>query len=552
MASLFDTPQDIIKQQSAERQAYVDANETPGTLSGIYQSVTNRARGQGYGIGQAAAGVAQVAAPQIFGENPQVRARKISEIKDKVEGQYKFGTPEYFEAASQELASNGFKQEAMQAGQYAREIKKQSLGNEKTEMDIQTSKAALGATKMPKGTIPEPIKQANRQILNGLNQDGIEIPAGIDENSFNTRDAALTFSNKLREVKGTNIETKVDAASGQVIYTDKDNQRTWAEPIDGYKKPAKDVPAPNIQSYVGVDGKPVYYDAKNPDQAQKALSVLNNGGSINNPPTTLIERALQNSNMNPKQQEQFWAAYLANQAAGNGMQMTVSPDGTVKMTQGNIKSTNELPKDLIDQKAKTLQFIMVKNNLVEKLKGDKTVAGLTGGVQKLGGELSALAKNTATLLGVSGNDFAKYSADLRSAANSLEVPEGAGVSAAAYRSTMFQLSLIYASAAGLGEGRALTDADVERAKDAILMNSNNPNQIAGALNALGDVLMQGIDARTRVALNPNAPMSELVQGSAPVATQTTPAQSTGNSTLDDELKALDAREAELRQKLGAQ
>ena len=148
---------------------------------------------------------------------------------------------------------------------------------------------------------------------------------------------------------------------------------------------------------------------------------------------------------------------------------TASATGSFEDVSG---LTQEIKDDLRNQQISTFNFISSANNIISALEENPdlntAVAKIAGGVDDLLAESAALLRTVAPDV---STDIEKYKGVL----------DEVGLEGSRFRSATFGLALQYAAASGLGEGRSLTDADIERAIRAIGSDRSDAAAIIGVL-----------------------------------------------------------------------
>lgn len=216
MASLFDTPQDVVMRQQAETNAYGKSlmPQADSFLTSMYANEIARKGRVGYGIGKAIQGAGQYAAPELLGENPMVKARKMQQIRQEVNSQHKYGTGDWYDAVTQKLQDAGYGQEAMQAQQLGLEAAK----TESTIASQRASAASSRASAKQSGfdlfkeqlTLNSYVTQKKAEAKSAL------ISADVDEATAQTKvDKAfvdLDVSKLARDFDAETFTAKVDEA----------------------------------------------------------------------------------------------------------------------------------------------------------------------------------------------------------------------------------------------------------------------------------------------------------------------------------------------------
>ena len=178
------------------------------------------------------------------------------------------------------------------------------------------------------------------------------------------------------------------------------------------------------------------------------------------------------------------------QLTGGGFAASVDEDGNIILAQGGV---DELTRA---QRGKEIQEFRASKRATktflaeaEKIKAVATpeALGAVGGVARFADNVAA--QTAGVLRAFNKTAPADLSPD--------RIVELAGKSAG-MQTALFNLALQYAAAIGLGEGRALTDADITRALKAIGAKDASPNQLASRLDIVADkvatrVIIEGGD-----------------------------------------------------------
>jgi len=135
--------------------------------------------------------------------------------------------------------------------------------------------------------------------------------------------------------------------------------------------------------------------------------------------------------------------------------------------------SQERADGLQDKEISTRNFVNSANNVIEMLKEEENintfVANFAGKADDLIQEGEALWREISP---ETSTNIDSYKG----------VFDGLGIESSRFRSATFGLALQYAAASGLGEGRSLTDADIERAIRAIGSDRSDPEAIIAVLN----------------------------------------------------------------------
>jgi len=117
MASLFDTPEEVMQQRALQGREQAMMNNPRMQNAGAVNDLRSQVR-QNRSADMRSGAVGNMAQTLMPNANivPELKkAYDIKNIREKVNQKFKFGTPEYFEAVSTELAQNGYQNEALKA-----------------------------------------------------------------------------------------------------------------------------------------------------------------------------------------------------------------------------------------------------------------------------------------------------------------------------------------------------------------------------------------------------------------------------------------------------
>jgi len=130
----------------------------------------------------------------------------------------------------------------------------------------------------------------------------------------------------------------------------------------------------------------------------------------------------------------------------------------------------------INKTVKARQFVKLSNRVMENVAKNASQLGVVGAIARIGDEVKSVAKNIGSEFGI----------DVTGVSNNIGDYEFGSLASesAAFKTNTLSLALIFASASGLGEGRALTNKDVQRAIDAIGASTNSPDQLFSRMRAI--------------------------------------------------------------------
>ena len=134
--------------------------------------------------------------------------------------------------------------------------------------------------------------------------------------------------------------------------------------------------------------------------------------------------------------------------------------------------SQERKEGLQDKEISTRNFVNSANNVIQMLREEEDINTF---VAKFAGTADDLIQEGAAL-------WREISPEVSTNIESYKgVFDGLGIESSRFRSATFGLALQYAAASGLGEGRSLTDADIERAIRAIGSDRSDPEAIIAVL-----------------------------------------------------------------------
>jgi len=140
------------------------------------------------------------------------KAYDIKNIREKVNQNFKFGTPEYFEAVSTELAQNGYQNEALKAQEVG-------LGFLSKQMSIEKDKTAIDASKkasLAEGEIPALTLKTNQNILSQAVDRGVDVQGATPE-MFTSEKATMDYVKSREDASKPNTKTTIDKDNAQAI-----------------------------------------------------------------------------------------------------------------------------------------------------------------------------------------------------------------------------------------------------------------------------------------------------------------------------------------------
>lgn len=179
---------------------------------------------------------------------------------------------------------------------------------------------------------------------------------------------------------------------------------------------------------------------------------------------------------------------------GQMTSITTNPDGTVSFEQGEAgdltKSQAGQEKIKWDDKViAATNFVQSSNKIADGVIENPSKLGVTGLIGRVAGEVKGIVSNLKGL-GV----------DTSSVSQSVDDYDFGtlGAESAGFKTDMLNLALLFAGASGLGTGRELTNADVQRAVDAIGASTNDPSQLVARIASAQDSLVNNLKTTAKV------------------------------------------------------
>ena len=497
MASLFDTPEEVMQQRALQGREQAMMNNPRMQNAGAVNDLRSQVR-QNRSADMRSGAVGNMAQTLMPNANivPELKkAYDIKNIREKVNQNFKFGTPEYFEAVSTELANAGHPDAALKA-------KEASMNFMSKDLSIQKDKLAIEAAKKP----------AERKTKKAFLADGKPVFVTEDQIASNPD---LFFPEDPSEEK-PDVSVELDQERGLAYVTDSSGN-TAVKPIANwdatkYSKEKSDL-KPDVKGIV-VNGEDQarFFNFSDLDQAEMAMELLNKkGGSILNPNKSQMEGFLEKSGLSEEEKTEYRQSWLDSQLANKGFEIVHTDKGTTIRQGGSPKGTEKLDAKFKENKAVVMKYNSLANKIISGLKKNPTTAGLSGTLQRLAGSIKSQAKNLGMLTGLNAEEYDKIANKENYDLSVFKIPKGiSGAAAAAYQTNMFTLALMYAGASGLGEGKALSDADVKNAMRAIGADSQDPEAVIAKIQTSGMNLIENFRIDQSVEGRPMTPVNELL------------------------------------------
>lgn len=205
--------------------------------------------------------------------------------------------------------------------------------------------------------------------------------------------------------------------------------------------------------------------------------------------TTEFERLLATSDKSEAEKDLIREQRLAKLTAGSGFAIAVGADGEVTMVSGGGGELTKAQKGkarnaFINKTIQARKFVKLSNRVMQSVGENASQLGVVGAIARLGDEVKSIAKNVSSEFGVDVSGVSNNAGDYNFGSLASE--------SAAFKTNALSLALIFASASGLGEGRALTNKDVQRAIDAIGASTNSPEQLISRIGAVQQNLQESL------------------------------------------------------------
>jgi hypothetical protein len=181
----------------------------------------------------------------------------------------------------------------------------------------------------------------------------------------------------------------------------------------------------------------------------------------------------------------------------------------------------EARNKFIDKTIQARKFTKLSNQVMQNIGENASQLGVVGAIARMGDEVKSIAKNVGSEFGIETSGISKNIGDYEFGTLAPQ--------SAAFKTNALSLALIFASASGLGEGRALTNKDVQRAIDAIGASTNSPEQLFARMGAIQQNLQDSlqIEAEERgfefggiPEMKPQQPQQQIPEGTTATNPQT--------------------------------
>jgi len=197
MASLFEGVREVQAQQNQDlANANKDTLTRSGSIDNLLGNKVMRANERGALLGNAITGAAQVARPDLFGENPMVKVRKITQIRQQLANDFK-GKPrdgEYFSTLADRLSVAGYQDESDLAA-------KTGMSTESTLADTNYKKSQTEKTKSESNLIDK-----NVGVFDDLFNKDLELKKGQIEQLLSSTKAIDIRNELLPQILNSEIK----------------------------------------------------------------------------------------------------------------------------------------------------------------------------------------------------------------------------------------------------------------------------------------------------------------------------------------------------------
>src|SRR3990167_3099000 len=205
-----------------------------------------------------------------------------------------------------------------------------------------------------------------------------------------------------------------------------------------------------------------------------------------------FERLLESSGFSAEKKQELRATRLTKMAqGGSGFALSVDKDGNVMISEDGAGGLTKAhaSKALAEFKTRRVnarKFINLSNSVMDSVSGNATQLGVTGAIARVADEVKSVAQNI-------GNEFKIDTSEVSKSIDDYDFGSLPAQSAK-FKTDTLTLALIFAVATGLGEGRSLTNQDVQRSIDSIGASTNSPSQFIARIKTI----QKNMDAALRI------------------------------------------------------
>jgi ribosomal protein L17 len=244
MASLFDTPEEVMQQRALQGREQAMMNNPRMQNAGVVNDLRSQVR-QNRSADMRSGAVGNMAQALMPNANivPELKkAYDIKNIREKVNQKFKFGTPEYFEAVSTELAQNGYQNEALKA---------QEVG-----MSFGLNQAKLDEAKRSASPQYKQTKVGNKIVTTDLAGNIVNEQEVEETNNSLKAVSAFLKKKNITDVEPSAFKSVSEAATYAKAFKDNDDieLESYAKYTDG-DKVISGAYAKNGDFYVNSSGK---------------------------------------------------------------------------------------------------------------------------------------------------------------------------------------------------------------------------------------------------------------------------------------------------------
>lgn len=225
MASLFDTPDDIYAQQKVEANqgALLDNPRMQyDPINDIRSQVRANASAGRRRLGNAALNVGQRLLPNSSIQPKLKKAFDIKNIREKVSKEYKFGTDEYFSAVTDELAKQGYNDEALRVQELSMNFKKKAAETDKVVSESGLIGAQQEKTETETSTLVglseaqvKSLDANTKSTLEGIERDWREF--GVTEDMAEAQITQMGYQNNLTKEQTEAIPARIKIENAQLM-----------------------------------------------------------------------------------------------------------------------------------------------------------------------------------------------------------------------------------------------------------------------------------------------------------------------------------------------
>ncbi|GJM17469.1 MAG: hypothetical protein DHS20C13_27960 [Thermodesulfobacteriota bacterium] len=327
------------------------------------------------------------------------------------------------------------------------------------------------------------VRQVAEQTLQGVQRERASLQ-GFDFSGLTKVDSAPGASKRLDGNAGLMSAALSQPKKAEVGNIKPENYTL--ESIENFNQTGNFTDLKRVDKSRGIsDISPNQFTGASIDKFRETGSFSDLEKTSQSQTTSEFERLLNSSNLNEEGRQKLRTQRLNKLISGDGVSFESDGKGGVSFSSGGNKNKSvKERKEVKDLRVKTRRFLSQSNKVLASVKNNSKQLGVVGALARVGGEIKSTVQNFANANGI---DMSEVSRDI----NSYDYGDLAAESAG-FKTQLFSVALLFASASGLGEGRALTDKDVQRAIDNIGGSTNDPNQLISRIQSVQETLVDNV------------------------------------------------------------